>query len=228
MPANRRIAVTIALGTLALGACSSNSSDDGGTKMPDVVASSPSSSASASTPTSAPSSSSATASPSATSPSASASSASASSSGTPSMSAAAAQHFTGTEWNRFTSPSGKNECELEPGIVTCRLSPAVSAANGGNNLISLNAHGWAVTSGDQGLAVGDEGNAWASSGTGPMPGLVNGTRVLPYGSTISSGDVTCSSSTAGFSCSNSVAGFAVNSQRVTGHGTPNDTLAADD
>lgn len=141
-----------------------------------------------------------------------------------------AQHFTASQWSRFTSPSGKNYCETSPGGVTCSLSPTVAAAHGGKNLIALGSNGWTLGAGDPGMADDLDFNSqmWATTGGGATPPEVNGTRVLSYGSSITSGDVTCKSSENGFACSNAISGFTVNSQQLTTTGRQAPNTTADD
>lgn len=128
-----------------------------------------------------------------------------------------AQHFTASKWSRFTSPSGKNYCEISTGGVTCTLSPAVAATHGGKNFIALTGDGWVLGAGDPGSTdpLDFDSQMWATTGGGATPPQVDGTRVLSYGSSITSGDVTCKSSENGFACNNAVASFTVNTKQLT-------------
>lgn len=129
-----------------------------------------------------------------------------------------AQKFTTDSWAQFTSPSGKNTCEITAGSVACALSETVRKSHGGASLIVLGPQGWVVGPGDLGINEDGGGDQWALTGGGPTPATRNGVRILSYGSTITSGELTCTSSTQGFDCTNGTAGFNVNSQSLTTRG----------
>lgn len=128
------------------------------------------------------------------------------------------QHFTASALSRFTSPTGRNNCELSSRGVTCALSASVAASHGGAGVVTLTQAGWALGKGS--VSGGGSGSAsdWATTG-GVTPGEVGGVRILGYGSTLTSGGFTCKSSRNGFECSNAAAGFTVSADGLTTHGT---------
>lgn len=128
------------------------------------------------------------------------------------------QNFTAGAWSRFTSPSGKNYCEISTDTVTCTLSEAVASTHGGSNLVRLDSSGWTLGMGDPGIGESMDGEMWATTGGGATPDQIDGTRILNYGSTLRGGTVTCKSSQNGFTCSTGAASFTVNSQSLSTQG----------
>lgn len=121
--------------------------------------------------------------------------------------------YTAAGWSQFTTPTGKNWCDLIPNqYVGCHLSPALQAQHDGNPYIMLDANGVKFMTGDPGMNLDGIASAWAR---GDNLKTLNGTTVLPYGSSLKGGSITCSSSPYGFTCGNGVASFTVSSTKVT-------------
>lgn len=140
-----------------------------------------------------------------------------SASGSASAPAAGGVTYKADVWAAFVSPSGKNMCELDtkPDSVSCRLSPALQQQYGGS-MVQLGSFGTRVWTADYGQNADGSGSTWAFTGSSvpPMSGFDND-YVLPYGSSITGGSVTCSSSTNGFTCTNGSSSFTVNAESLT-------------
>lgn len=121
--------------------------------------------------------------------------------------------YTAAAWSQFTTPTGKNWCDLIPNeYVGCHLSPALQAQHDGNPYIMLDSSGVKFMTGDPGMNLDGIASAWAR---GADLKTINGTTALPYGSSLKGGSITCSSSPYGFTCGNGVASFTVSSTQVT-------------
>lgn len=124
-----------------------------------------------------------------------------------------------TDWGQFTSPTGKNFCDIQKDSVDCHLSPTVSASHGGDTYVVISAKGVATVLADGPVDEDGSGDTWAHDNDAPPPPMKNDTYVLEYGNTIKSGSVSCKSSTNGFSCTNGSASFTVSSENLTMSGT---------
>lgn len=129
---------------------------------------------------------------------------------------ATAYAYVATGWSQFTTPSGRNWCNVVEGAVGCQIPRDVSAQHHGANFVTITSQGVGFLTGDPGFDTDGTASRWTTSAPGAPKATKNGTTaVLGYGSTLRAGDTTCKSTVNGVTCSNSVASFTVNSSGVT-------------
>lgn len=108
-------------------------------------------------------------------------------------------------------------CELasDQNSVSCWLSKTLEQQYGGS-LVQLTSSGVQVFGADFGQNADGSGSTWAFTGpTVPPKSGFDNDYVLPYGSSITGGSITCLSSTNGFTCTNGSSSFTVSSESLT-------------
>ena len=107
----------------------------------------------------------------------------ASASSAPSTSGTATAYaYAATGWSQFTTPTGRNWCDMTKGVVGCHLTPEVSAKHGGANYVMLTPKGVGFLTGDPGFDTDGEAARWTSSVPNAPVTKKDGTAVLGYGS----------------------------------------------
>lgn len=140
----------------------------------------------------------------------------ASASSAPSTSGTATAYaYAATGWSQFTTPTGRNWCDMTKGVVGCHLTPEVSAKHGGANYVMLTPKGVGFLTGDPGFDTDGEAARWTSSVPNAPVTTKDGTAVLGYGSSFTSAETTCTSNVSGMTCTNAVASFTVSTGGVT-------------